>query len=123
MPLEQAALAFIPAATNRGQGRETVSLLLGLAVAVGIVTSLFTAGLPTLLPQLFTNDAALFPIMRSVAPQASCTFSCFPYTVVESNSTCRQGRLSFTSECLICMPKWLLTFSAAFFGNNFPQGG
>lgn len=71
MPLEQAALAFIPAATNRGQGRETVSLLLGLAVAVGIVTSLFTAGFPTLLPQLFTNDATLYPIMRSVAPQAS----------------------------------------------------
>jgi hypothetical protein len=51
------------------QGRETVGLLLGLAVAVGLVTSSLTAGIPTLLPQLFTSDATLFPVIRSVAPQ------------------------------------------------------
>lgn len=28
-----------------------------------------TAGLPSLLPQMFTSDAALYPIIRSVAPQ------------------------------------------------------
>lgn len=70
VPLEQAALAFIPAAASRKQGRETVGLLLGLAVAVGLVTSSLTAGIPTLLPQLFTSDATLFPVIRSVAPQA-----------------------------------------------------
>jgi len=46
-----------------------VGLLLGLAVAVGLVTSSLTAGIPTLLPQLFTSDPTLFPVIRSVAPQ------------------------------------------------------
>lgn len=39
VPLEQAALAFLPAARARSQAREVVGLLLGLALAVGIVTS------------------------------------------------------------------------------------
>ena len=69
VPLEQAALAFLPPARAKGQARETVQLLLGLAVAVGLVTSALTAGLPTLLPQLFSSDPALFPHIRSVAPQ------------------------------------------------------
>ena len=71
VPLEQAALAFLPPARAKGQARETVQLLLGLAVAVGLVTSALTAGLPTLLPQLFSNDPALFPHIRSVAPQVN----------------------------------------------------
>lgn len=38
--LEQAALAFVPPALARRRARETVGLLLGLAVAIGLLTAL-----------------------------------------------------------------------------------
>ena len=65
------SLRFSAAGFLCRRGRETVGLLLGLAVAVGLVTSCLTAGIPTLMPQLFSSDPALFPILRSIAPQVS----------------------------------------------------
>lgn len=43
---------------------------MGLAVAVGVVTAALLGAGPWLAPHLFTRDAQLWPLMRSVAPQA-----------------------------------------------------
>lgn len=51
------------------QVRETVRVLLGLAACLGVATAAAAVALPCACPGLFTRDAALWPLMRSVAPQ------------------------------------------------------
>ena len=68
-PMEQAALAFLPSTTDKKEYKELVKLLLGVGVLVGAVTAILAAGVPYYLPFLFTPDAQLWPIMKSIAPQ------------------------------------------------------
>jgi len=49
------------------------AVLLGLALIIGVVTACVSAGLPALLPVLFTPDRSLWPLMRMVAPQVRST--------------------------------------------------
>ena len=68
-PMEQAALAFLPAIPDRNEYKEMVKLLLGVGVVVGAVTAFVATSVPYYLPFLFTPDAQLWPIMKSIAPQ------------------------------------------------------
>ena len=43
---------------------------MGLAVGVGLITAAALGAAPWLAPNVFTRDAQLWPLMRSVAPQA-----------------------------------------------------
>lgn len=65
-PLEQAALAFIPAAATVNDRRELSAILLMLGTGFGIVCSCVAHGLPAVRPGLLTADPALWPIMQSV---------------------------------------------------------
>ncbi|KAG7672119.1 putative Protein DETOXIFICATION 46, chloroplastic [Nannochloris sp. 'desiccata'] len=65
-PLEQSALAFLPAATSTKEKREFITVLMGLGAISGIVCSLIAHGIPAVAPGLLTADAALWPHMRSV---------------------------------------------------------
>ena len=67
--MEQAALAFLPTLRDRTEANELVKLLIGVGVVVGVITAIAAAGFPSLLPQAFTSDQALWPVMRSIAPQ------------------------------------------------------
>ena len=71
-PLEQAALAYVPAATSHSQQRSTLQLLLLISAVIGCGCGLVACGLPLLAPQLLTKDAAVWPHMASVAPLALC---------------------------------------------------
>lgn len=71
VPMEQAALAFLPGVQNRQEYREWVKLLAGVGLFVGLVTALLATGLPYYMPFLFTPDVQLWPIMKSIAPQVS----------------------------------------------------
>ena len=51
------------------QSQHVYAVLLGLALCIGVVTSIVAAGLPAFLPMLFTPDRRLWPLMRTVAPQ------------------------------------------------------
>jgi hypothetical protein len=51
--------------------RELAQLLLFVGSCAGIAGGLLSAGLPLVIPQAFTQDVALHPIMRSVLPQVS----------------------------------------------------
>ena len=53
-----------------------LAVLLGLALCIGVVTAIVTAGLPAFLPMVFTPDRRLWPLMRTVAPQVFIT--CMP---------------------------------------------
>ncbi|KAF6253478.1 mate-domain-containing protein [Scenedesmus sp. NREL 46B-D3] len=69
-PLEQAALAFVPAAAPGWQQRSTVQLLMSIAVVIGITCGLLAAGVPLLAPQLLTRDPLVWQYMSPVAPLA-----------------------------------------------------
>lgn len=69
--MEQAALAFLPGTTDEYEYDELVKLLLGMGIFVGIATSLLAAGVPSMIPQLFTPDHRLWPIMKGMAPQVN----------------------------------------------------
>lgn len=71
-PLEQAALAFLPGAKSGEELRETVGVLLGLAVVVGCVTAAAAAILPMQFPALLARDASLWAPMQSILPQVGC---------------------------------------------------
>jgi hypothetical protein len=69
-PLEQAALAFVPAAAPGWQQRSTVQLLLSIAVVIGVTCGVLATGVPLLAPQLLTRDPAVWQYMSQVAPLA-----------------------------------------------------
>jgi hypothetical protein len=69
-PLEQAALAFVPAAAPGWQQRSTVQLLLCIALVIGVACGLLATGVPLLAPQLLTRDPAVWQYMSQVAPLA-----------------------------------------------------
>lgn len=70
-PMEQAALAFLPGVANRQEYMEWVRLLLGVGLFVGIITAFIATGVPYYTPFLFTSDAQLWPVMKSIAPQVN----------------------------------------------------
>jgi Na+-driven multidrug efflux pump len=65
-PLEQAALAFIPAARSQRERREITSLLLGVGACSGVVLACLAHGLPAVAPGLLAADPRLWAPMRSV---------------------------------------------------------
>ncbi|KAL4431117.1 hypothetical protein ABPG75_006373 [Micractinium tetrahymenae] len=76
IPLESAALAFLPAAASRADRQETARVLLLLGAASGVVGSCVAVGLPAAAPQLFTSNAALWGPMRSVGLQGVLAMLC-----------------------------------------------
>lgn len=75
-PLESAALAFLPAAADAEEKRETARLLMGMGLASGLLGAAVAVGLPAAAPQLFTGDAALWGPMRSVQAPAMVAMLC-----------------------------------------------
>jgi hypothetical protein len=69
-PLEQAALAFVPASAPGWQQRSTVQLLLSIALVIGIACGLLAMGVPLLAPQLLTRDPLVWQHMARVSPLA-----------------------------------------------------
>lgn len=69
-PLEQAALAFVPAhPASDPRRRSTVMVIMGLSLAYGLLTSSLCGGVLTFLQRGLTPDAMLWPLMRKIAPQ------------------------------------------------------
>ena len=71
VPTEQAALAYLPGVTSRREAGELIWVLLILGAAIGLITAVPAGLLPVLAPQIFSNDAQLFPHMRAVVPQVN----------------------------------------------------
>ena len=51
------------------ESAELAKIILAIGSAVGILGGFASAGLPLVVPQLFTGDRALHAIMRTVLPQ------------------------------------------------------
>lgn len=75
-PLEQAALAFIPAAEARSERRDLTTLILALGCAMGVLCSLVAHGVPAIRPGLLAADPALWPLMQSVALPGTLAMLC-----------------------------------------------
>jgi hypothetical protein len=73
MPLsaDSPALYEAPFRADELETWELAKLLLFVGSCAGIAGGLVSAGLPLIIPQAFTQDVALHPIMRSVLPQVS----------------------------------------------------
>jgi len=71
IPVEQAAVAFLPSAMARSpaEARETIALLVGSGVSLALILSCICV-LPAIVPGLFTPDARLYAGMRSLWPIA-----------------------------------------------------
>ena len=104
--MEQAALAFLPGITEETEYQEYVKLLLGVGVFVGVTTSLLAAGVPSILPHLFTPDQRLWPIMKTMAPQVNTPLFCFVHDIVHRCCWCYLTSIVevVPSTCLIHIP-------------------
>ncbi|KAK9807973.1 hypothetical protein WJX73_009104 [Symbiochloris irregularis] len=69
-PVEQAALAFLPAQPQGSQRRNAVGVILMLGAVLGLVTSCMCSGILLFLPRLLTPDPQLWPFMAAIVPQA-----------------------------------------------------
>ncbi len=65
-PIEQSALAFLPAATSTREKKELITVLMGLGAISGLFCSLIAHGIPAVAPGLLTADKALWSSMQSV---------------------------------------------------------
>eukprot|EP00878_Enallax_costatus_P014068 GHUV01014712.1.p1 GENE.GHUV01014712.1~~GHUV01014712.1.p1 ORF type:complete len:349 (+),score=62.81 GHUV01014712.1:1274-2320(+) len=74
-PLEQVALAYMPAATTPWQQGSTTQLILALSAVIGVTCGALAAGVPLLIPQALTRDPAVWEYMRRVAPSALVAMS------------------------------------------------
>ena len=115
-------LAAWPPAEAAGVGRpgtperrETMSVILGLSLVIGVAVGPFAGALPALAPGLFTSDAALWPLMRSVAPQARSLAGNAAAVSVPASPDAFSGRSCAScpaqhsmSWCLAPQPQWLL---------------
>ncbi len=76
-------------------------VLMGLAVSVGVVTAALLGAGPWLAPHLFTRDAQLWPLMRSVAPQARHAHAPAS-SIVESPGLCACASSKRRRQCCAC---------------------
>lgn len=84
-PLEQASLAFLPTTVPGSKDKiELTIALVSCGACLGVLCSIVSVGIPTLLPQLLTSDAALYPIMRQIAPAALVAMLCCGFDVTST---------------------------------------
>jgi hypothetical protein len=77
-----------------------LQVLLVLGLIVGIITAAFAAGVPTLATHIFTPDTALWPIMRSVGPQAFWATLFCSVDVTASGALIATKQLSFLVKAM-----------------------
>eukprot|EP00803_Ostreobium_quekettii_P007808 evm.model.scf_365.6 EVM.evm.TU.scf_365.6 scf_365:84771-96127(-) len=66
-PVEHSALSFIPSARGNREWLELTAMILVFGLSVGCLGGAIAAGVPSTLPQIFTPDDRLWPLMRSLA--------------------------------------------------------
>jgi hypothetical protein len=70
-PVEQACLAYLPAAKLRWQVIATVQTVAALGLSVATVAAAVMGGILALGPGLLVKDVLVQPLLASVAPQVS----------------------------------------------------
>uniref|UniRef100_A0A061S4R5 Protein DETOXIFICATION n=1 Tax=Tetraselmis sp. GSL018 TaxID=582737 RepID=A0A061S4R5_9CHLO len=67
-PLEQAALAYYPAAQTRRQKEEIPKLIMATGLMFAVLAGFVSTSIPLFFPQAFSPDARIYPFLRLVAP-------------------------------------------------------
>ena len=94
-PLEAGALAFVPPAAAEGEKEKvaTLRVVAEAAAVVGALTSVAAAAV-ALSPGLLTPDAALHPLLKSLAPQAAAATAFCAADVAASGCLVARRRLA-----------------------------
>lgn len=66
-PIEQAALAFLPAAKTRRQREEVPKLIMAIGMTFAMMAGIISSGTAVFLPQLFSPDVRLYAFMSQMA--------------------------------------------------------
>jgi len=104
-PLEQSALAFLPAVSSTREKKELITVLMSLGAVSGILCSFIAHGIPAVAPGLLTADAALWPHMQSVwVPGTLALIAC-------------GLDVSATGVLLACKDRWYVARSMIFSGS------
>lgn len=123
VPLEQAALAFLPGIQNRQEYTEWVKLLAGVGLFVGVVTALLATGVPYYLPFLFTPDVQLWPIMKSIAPQCAISMVLCALDVSASGILMASKDLLFLARAMAISFTAVVIYFKAITGQGWQLGG
>mmetsp|Transcript_1310 Transcript_1310/g.3313 ORF Transcript_1310/g.3313 Transcript_1310/m.3313 type:complete len:553 (-) Transcript_1310:16-1674(-) len=101
VPLEQAALAFVPAAKTPRQRAEVPRLIVVAGLVFALVAGLIAAGIPLLAPQLFSPDARLYPYMREIAPLGFLAMMCVGLEVASTAILISWRKFPFISSAML----------------------
>ena len=100
-PLEQASLAFLPTARPGKDKNELTIALISCGACLGVLCSLISVGIPTLVPQLLTSDAVLWPIMRSIAPPALVAMLCCGFDVTSTGVLLANKDTTYVARAMV----------------------
>ena len=123
-PLEAGALAFVPPSAAEGVKEKTATLrvVAEAAAVVGALTSAAAAFI-ALSPALLTPDAALHPLLRSLAPQAALATALCAADVAASGCLVARGRLAPLVRSMLVAAALTLSASRFFEGRGWGLGG
>ena len=111
------AQAFLPAIYDKKLQRAALLKILILSFCVATVASSVAFGLPTLLPQLFSNDPTVVALMRSAAPWAGLGLLFHPVVVGLEGALLAKGDLPYLLKNYFITG--ILSVAACLFFNNF----
>jgi len=100
-PLEQASLAFLPTARPGKDKNELTIALISCGACLGVLCSLISVGIPTLVPQLLTSDAVLWPIMRSIALPALVAMLCCGFDVTSTGVLLANKDTTYVARAMV----------------------
>eukprot|EP00241_Pyramimonas_parkeae_P001007 CAMPEP_0114254866 /NCGR_PEP_ID=MMETSP0058-20121206/17238_1 /TAXON_ID=36894 /ORGANISM="Pyramimonas parkeae, CCMP726" /LENGTH=541 /DNA_ID=CAMNT_0001369175 /DNA_START=98 /DNA_END=1723 /DNA_ORIENTATION=+ len=110
-PMEQAALAFLPAARSGFEKRELVRMLLLGGTFVGLVAATCTCLPPLFNPQFFTRDPRLWAPMQTVCLQGFLAMTFAGLEVAVNGILLAEGETMFLARAMVTN----LTITAAYF--------
>lgn len=112
-PLEQAALAFIPASSAPKEHHDLVVLLLAMGAVSGVVCATVAHGLTALVPHLLTADPSLWPHMQSVWIPGSIALMACGIDVSSTGVLLACKDVGYVARSMIISMAALITFLSA----------
>lgn len=109
-PLEQASLAFLPAARSMIEQRQVAFVLLSIGTMLGLVCSIIAHGIPYVTPSLLLADSSLWGAMHSVWLPGSIAMICCGMDVSSTGVLIASKDMGFVVRSMIISMISLVSF-------------